>query len=194
MGRILRLGLVIMLFAAVGCAHSITITPDVGSISASGINRIDKNVGYYISPEDLALQVVTPAGGGDKVKYFPYKESEPALKQMLSNIFKEVHPLTSPRDAAFIASKNISYIFIPVITTDSSSRSSWIWPPSDFTMNLTCKASDGAGRAVWETKVTGEAHMRLPDVHRDRHLAGKEAVKNAFSELQGKILSADVFR
>jgi len=194
MGRVLRLGLVVLLFAAVGCAHSITITPDVGSISASGINRIDKNVGYYISPNDLALEVVTPAGGGDKVKYFPYQESEPALKQVLSNIFREAHLLKSPSDAAFITSKNISYIFIPVITTDSSSRSSWIWPPSDFTVTLNCKATDGAGRVVWETRVTGEAHMRLPDVHRDRNLAGKEAVKNAFSELQGKILSADVLR
>jgi hypothetical protein len=194
MGRVLRLGLVAMLFAAVGCAHSITITPDIGSISASGINRIDKNVGYYISPEDLALQVVTPAGGGDKVKYFPYKESEPALKQLLSNVFREVHPLKSPGDAAFIASKNISYVFIPVITTDSSSRSSWIWPPSDFTVTLRCRATDAAGGAVWETTVAGEAHMRLPDVSRDHSLAGKEAVKNAFSELQGKILSAEAFR
>jgi hypothetical protein len=178
----------------VGCAHSITITPDIGSISAGGIQRIDKNVGYYISAEDLARQVVTAGGGGDKVKYFPYKDSEPAFKQVLSNIFREVYVLKAPSDTEFIASKNISYIFIPVITTDSSSRSSWIWPPSDFTVTLNCKATDGAGAVVWEAKVTGEAHMRLPDVQRNRNLAGKEAVKNALSELQGKIVSAGAFR
>jgi hypothetical protein len=194
MSRNWRLSLVALIFTVVGCAHSITITPDVGSFSTSGIQRIDKNVGYYISPGDLAREVVTPGGGGDKVKYFPYKESEPALKQVLSNIFREVYVLNSPNDAQFIASKNISYIFIPVITTDSSSRSAWIWPPSDFTVTLNCKATDGAGAVVWEAQVAGEAHMRLPDVQRVHNLAGKEAVKNAMSELQNKILSAGAFR
>jgi hypothetical protein len=194
MNRLVGLSFVSMLLIAAGCAHPIMITPDIGSLTASGINRIDKNVGYYISPEDLARQVETAGGGGDKVKYFPYKESEPALKQILSNIFRDVYVVNSPKDAEFIASKKISYIFIPAITTGSSSRSGWIWPPSDFTVTLGCMVTDAAGGVVWESKVTGEAHVRLPDVYRDHSLAGKEAVKNAFSELQGKILSAEVFR
>ena len=132
MSRLLRLATIILMLFAVGCAHSINITPAVGSIDASGISRINKNVGYYISPEDLARQVVTGGGGGDSVKYFPYKESEPALKQVLLNTFGEVHALKSPSDTGFIASKNISYIFIPTIVTDSSSLEATLSIWSDF--------------------------------------------------------------
>ena len=96
--------------------------------------------------------------------------------------------------AELIAAKNIAYIFIPTITTDSSSRSGWIWARSDFTVSLDCRATDGAGTAIWETSLKAEAHMRLPDVHRDRSLAGKEAIKEAFLELQNRIVKSGAFR
>jgi hypothetical protein len=193
-GRLFRLGLVSLAFFAIGCAHQITITPAPDVFNAAGVSRIDKNVGYYITPENLAKEVITPGGGGDKVKYSPYKESEPTLKQVLSNLFRDVYRLPSPSDAEFIRSKNISYIFIPTITTDSSSRSSWIWPPSDFTVSLDCKATDGSGSVVWETSIKAEAHMRLPDVYRDHALAGKEATQKAFLDLQNRILGSGAFR
>ncbi len=194
MSRLFRLSAAWSILLAFGCAHRISITPALGTIDTSGISRIEKNVGYYISPEDLGREVVTGGGGGDKVKYFPYKEAEPALRQVLSNIFSQVYALKSPSDSEFMTSKSISYIFIPAITTYSSSRSAWIWPPSDFTVTLTCRATDASGGVVWETKITGDAHMRLPDVYRDHSLAGKEAIKNAFSELQDKILTVEAFR
>jgi len=93
-----------------------------------------------------------------------------------------------------IASKHIACIFIPTITTGSSSRSSWIWPPSDFRVALDCRATDGAGKVIWETSLKAEAHMRLPDVNRDRSLAGKEAIKEAFLELQNRIVKSGAFR
>jgi hypothetical protein len=194
MGHLFRLGILSLLFCAFGCAHRINITPTLDTLSAAGISRIDKNVGYYIAPENLAREVITPAGGGDKVKYLPYKESEATLKRVLSNIFREVYQLPSPSSTELIASKAISYIFIPTIATDSSSRSVWIWPPSDFTLVLDCKATDGSGGVVWEVSIKAEAHMRLPDVHRDHALAGKEATRKAFLELQDKILSSGAFR
>jgi hypothetical protein len=101
MGRLFRLGLVSLAFFAFGCAHQIAITPAPDAFNAGGISRIDKNVGYYITPENLAKEVVTPGGGGDKVKYSPYKESEPTLKQVLSNLFRDVYRLPSPSDAEF---------------------------------------------------------------------------------------------
>jgi hypothetical protein len=166
----------------------------VGALPAPGGGRIEKNVGYYIAAENLAKQVETPGGGGDKVKYLPYKESEPALKQVLSNIFGEVHSLPSPNPAEFIAAKNIAYIFIPTITTDSSSRSPWIWPPSDFTVSLDCRATDGTGKVIWETNLKAEAHLPLPEVYRDHSRAGQEAIKEAFLELQNKIVKSGAFR
>jgi len=194
MGSLSRLAIIPLLFVGLGCAHRIDITPPLDALNAAGINKIDKNVGYYISPEKLAQEVETPAGGGDKVKYLPYKESEAGLNRVLSNVFREVYALPSPGSAEFIASKNISYIFVPTITTDSSSRSPWIWPPSDFTVSLDCRATDGSGQVVWETSLKVEAHERLPDVYRDHALAGKVALQNAFLELQGKILKAVEFR
>jgi hypothetical protein len=193
MGRFVRFTLTLLLLTC-ACAHPIAITPALDALTAPGVGRIEKNVGYYISPENLARQVETPGGGGDKVKYFPYRESEPALKKVLSNIFGEVYSLPSPNPAEFISAKNIAYIFIPTITTDSSSRSSWIWPPSDFTVSLDCRATDGAGKAIWETSLKAEAHMRLPDVNRDHSLAGKEAIKEAFLELQNRIVKSGAFR
>ena len=192
--RAFRLGMVVLVVIGSGCAHRINVAPALDTLKASGPAKIDKSVGYYISAENLAKEVETPAGGGDKVKYSPYKESEPALNKVLSNVFREVHVLPSLGDAGFIASKSISYIFVPTITTDSSSRSSWIWPPSDFTVSLGCKATDGSNRVVWETSLTTEAHERLPDVAREHDRAGKVALQNAFLELQNRILKAVEFR
>ncbi len=194
MKHLWRSAILVLLVALFGCAHAIQITPTVGSINVNGIDRIDKAVGYYISADDLAKVVVTGAGGGDKVKYQPYKESEPALRQALGNVFKEVYAVPSLESAEFIAEKQIAYVFIPVITTYSSSRSMWIWPPSDFTVRLVCKAIDASGKVVWEEKITGDAHMRLPDVARDHSLAGREATAQAFSALQEKILTSGRFR
>jgi hypothetical protein len=192
--HLFRLFMTVLLLALVGCAHAISITPGIGSISADGVSKIEKNVGYYISPEDLAKVVETAGGGGDKVKYFPYKEAEPALKQILENIFHEVYPVPSLVNVDFITNKNIDYVFIPLITTYSSSRSMWIWPPSDFTMQLKCRTVDATGNEVWETTATGDAHERLPDVARDHGLAGREATSKAFSDLQGRIISSGKFQ
>ncbi|GEM_PF-624507 len=178
---------IVLCFLVTACAHRINITPDISEIEAPKLPRIKKNVGYYISSENLEKQVVTPGGGGDKVKYLPYKESEPVLKAMLSNIFVNVYQVPSLGDTKFIDSRDISYVFIPEITTNSSSRSIWIWPPSDFTVTLECKATDPSGEPLWQTKVDSEAHMGLPDVHKDFSLAGKVAITKAFSKLQHEI-------
>ena len=194
MRRLICLGLLTVGFFAFGCARQIVVTPPLEGFSAGGNGKIDKAVGYHISPENLAKEVITPAGGGDKVKYLPYKESEPALGKVLSNIFREVYSVPSLGNADFIKSKNISFIFTPTIVTDSSSRSMWIWPPSDFKVSLDCKATDASGAVVWETSIKAEANMRLPDVARDHALAAKEAFQKAFLELQGKILDSGKFR
>jgi hypothetical protein len=157
MRRLFYLGLLLVGFFALGCARQIVITPALDAFSAGGVAKIDKAVGYHIPPENLAKEVITPAGGGDKVKYLPYKESEPVLSKVLSNIFREVYSVPSLGNAEFMKSKTISFIFIPTIVTDSSSRSAWIWPPSDFTVSLGCKATDASGAVVWETSVKAEA-------------------------------------
>ena len=194
MKRLFYVFTVSLVFCTFGCAHQINITPNLSHWSIEGVNKIDKNVSYYISPENLEKKVVTPAGGGDKVKYYPYKESEPVLRVVLDNIFTAVYSMPSLEDKDFLISKDISFIFIPEIETDSSSRSAWIWPPSDFIVSLDCKAIDDLGNIVWEDKVRGESHVGLPQVHMNHALAGKLATEDAFIKLQGKILESGSFR
>ncbi len=193
MNYLTRVIAVLALFITIGCAHQINITPPLNTLDVDGIGKIDKNVGYYISPVDLSKEVTTPGGGGDKVKYFPYKESEPALNKILSNIFSKVYPLTSIDDKQFISSNNISYIFIPKIETNSSSDSAFTWPPTNFTVSLDCKALDRSGSVIWQKNVKGEGEASFSEFKNDFPLAAKRAVIKAFLKLQEEIIKSRVF-
>ena len=140
-----------MMFLA-GCAHTINTTPPLNTISAEGVTKSDKVVGLYISKEQRALLVTTPGGGGDKVRYTPYADAEPAFNQMLSNLYTKVVALTSPNDKAELDSNKIAYVFMPTTTTTSKSSSALTWPPTNFTVTLDCKATDAGGAALWNTK------------------------------------------
>ena len=183
----------VMLFV-VGCAHQINITPPLNTLSEVGISKIDKNVGYYISPDDLSKKVTTPGGGGDKVRYFPYKEFEPALNKILSNIFTKVHPLASPDDNQFMSSNNISYIFIIKIETNSSSKSAFTWPPTNFTVSIDCKALDSSGSVKWQKNIKGEGDAEFSEFKHDFSLAAKKATMNSFSMLQEEIIKSGEFK
>ncbi len=184
---------VLPLFVLFGCAHSINITPPLNTLNNEGAVKIEKNVGYYISPENLEKEVTTPGGGGDSVKYLPYKESEPALKQVLSNIFSHVFSVPSTTDEKFITSNNIAYIFTPEFETNSSSESAFTWPPTKFTMNIDCKAVDGSGALIWQTKVIGEGTASYKEFVKDHSLAARRAMQKAFVELQSNISSSGKF-
>lgn len=194
MNYLIRVIAVAALVFTIGCAHQINITPPLNTLDADGIGKIDKNVGYYISLDDLSKEVITPGGGGDKVKYFPYKESEPALNKILSNIFSKVYPLTSTDDKQFISSNNISYVFILKIETNSSSESAFTWPPTHFTVSLECKATDSSGSVIWQKSVKGEGEATFDEFKHDLPLAAKRAVKKVFSMLQEEIIKSEVFR
>ena len=193
MNYLIRVIVVSTLFFTIGCAHQINITPPLNTLDADGISKIDKNVGYYISPDDLSKEVITPGGGGDMVKYFPYKESEPALNKILSNIFAKVYPLATADDNQFILSNDISYVFIPKIETNSSSKSAFTWPPTNFTVSLDCKALDNSGSVIWQINVKGEGEAVFNEFKHDFPLAAKRAVKKAFSMLQEEIIKSEVF-
>jgi len=177
-----------------GCAHPYVITPELSTIDRKDVNKIAKNVGYYISAEDRALEVITPGGGGDKVKYTPYKDAEPALQKVLSNMFTQVHILKSLDNKQFIISNQISFIFIPRIETTSLSTSIITWPPTDFFLSLNCAALDPAGKIVWEKKIVGRGHAEYSEFKNDFQLAAKRASFQVFTELQRELNTASVFR
>jgi len=193
MNYLIRIIAVSVFFFAVGCAHQINITPPLNTLDTTQIGKFSKNVGYFISTEDLSKEVTTPGGGGDKVKYFPYKECEPALNKILSNIFVKVYPLASANDNQFIKSNDISYVFIPKIETDSSSTSAFTWPPTNFTVSLDCKAFDSFGTVIWQKSVKGQGEAEFSEFKQDFPLAAKRAVKKAFSTLQEEIVKSGVF-
>jgi len=178
---------------AVGCAHQINITPPLNTLD-SNTAKVDKTVGYYISAADRAKEVITPGGGGDKVKYLPYQESEPALNKVLSNRYTKVVSIPSLDDKQFIASNKISYIFVPTIETDSSSDSAFTWPPTKFSVSLDCKAIGPAGTTVWEKKVKGEGQATFSEFKHDFSLAARRASKAAFVNLQQEIDAAGELR
>jgi len=186
----LRVATLASLISVVGCAHQINITPPLNTLENGNQAKINKTVGYYISPADRTKQVTTPGGGGDKVSYLPYPESEPALNKVLSNLYTNVVLVPSLEDKSFIASKNIAYIFIPVIETDSSSESAFTWPPTRFTVTLDTRAIGPGGNVVWQKKVSGQGQAEFNDFKHDFSLSARRASKQAFQNLQQAISAA----
>lgn len=78
-----------LLFA--GCEHPIKIAPDIGTVvRMSDAPRISLNVGYYIPSEMKAVEITSLGGGGNSVRYFPYRNIEPGFQKMLSNEFHRI--------------------------------------------------------------------------------------------------------
>lgn len=177
-----------------GCAHQINLTPPLNTLDKDNITPISKNVGYYISDENRLKEVESPGGGGDKVKYTPYADLEPALKYALDNVFTSVYEVPSLSDSDFIKSNDISYIFVPMITTDSSSDSLLTWPPTDFTVSLLCRAVDSTGASVWETTIQGQGHAEFDQFKHDFSLAARKAAKEALLKLEDEISKTEVFK
>ena len=187
-------GVLVAALLLVGCAHHITITPPLSALTAADSTRIDKAVAYYIAPADRAREVTTPGGGGDKVTYLPYAQSEPALKRVLSNVFTKVMAIPSLDDKRYLADNAIAYVFVPTLSTDSSSDSAFTWPPTRFTVTLDCRAVDASGALVWQQRVTGEGRAEFSEFKHDRGLAGWRAIQDAFQKLQGAISTASELR
>lgn len=173
---------VLVLFS--GCAHNIQLTPDLAKLRSVESNvTIDKNVAYYISAEDKMKVVTTPGGGGDKVTYKPYSDSEGALNTVLSRVFSRVYSITSLEDKKYIKEKNINYIFIPTIVTNSSSSSAFTWPPTDFTISLSCHVIDSEGKTIWDKTLQSKGHAEFNEFKSDFSLAARRASEAVFINL-----------
>jgi len=176
-----------------GCAHNIQMTPSIDNLRNNAVKtKSELNVGYYISAEDMARAVTSPGGGGDKVTYFPYKDTEAALNTVLSQIFQKVYAAPALTDSSFMAQKQIAYVFKPQITTTSSSASAFTWPPTDFTVTLFCSAVDASGQEVWKDQVTGQGHSEFSEFKSDFSLTARRAAEDAFKKLQEKIANSSL--
>jgi hypothetical protein len=193
----LKLIIIALIGIISGCAHGIQLTPNLDDLHNTHVeveNKINKNVAYYISQQDRDTEVITPGGGGDKVKYYPYKDTEAALNTMLSKVFNHVYSIPLIKQAAFIQEKNISYIFKPSIKTDSSSVSFLTWPPTHFTFELTCTATDLSGNEVWSKKVKAEGNAEYGEFKKDLSLSARRASEEAFKLMLAELLNANYFK
>jgi hypothetical protein len=177
---------------AAGCAHPITMSPDVSKVQREGnaAPLLAKNVGYYIPAEKRDLAVTTPGGGGDSVTYHPYRDIEAAFYKMLSNVFADVTVLTAPNDADAFSKRNIKFVVTPQITTSSSSPSPFTWPPTYFGVALTCNIADASGTPVVTKSVMGQGRAEYDEFKSDFSLAARRAAQDALLQMQELLLSA----
>lgn len=173
---------------ATGCAHPISLTPNVSAaLEQVKVEKIPKKVGYYISPEDRAREVTTPGGGGDKVSYLPYRDLETGLYVVLGQSFSEasrLEALGSPKAA------EQQLIIKPTITTTSYSDSLVTWPPTVFTIQLTLAVEDSTGKPVTQISAQGEGRAEFSEFKGDFSLAARRATENMLVKLKAAIAAA----
>lgn len=174
-----------------GCSHQIQLNPKTDGFKISE-HKVNKTVGYYISDADRLKKVTTPGGGGDKVSYTPYKDVETALYTVLSNKFSQVYLVKSLDDKTFIKDNEIALVFLPSIETNSSSSSMLTWPPTKFTVNLSCKAIDADGNTVWEKVISSEGEAEFDEFKSDFSLAARRATEKLFIKFANELESVDV--
>lgn len=172
-----------------GCAHEISLTGDPSKLPALSTAPLEKNVALVISTEDSAREVITPGGGGDKVSYHPYHDVELPLYMGLGHVFKNVTKLKAAPDADAMRAQHLDYLVVPTITTTSSSPSLLTWPPTDFTVTLTCTVTDPMGQKVVVENVTGTGHAEFSEFKHNFSLAGQLAVADAVTKLQTALAS-----
>jgi hypothetical protein len=172
-----------------GCAHNITISGDSSTLTTGAKpQQIDKVVGLVITDEQRMQDVTTPGGGGDKVTYKPYRDLEFPIYLELSRTFKDVVKLSAPPDEAVARSKGISYVITPQIATDSSSPSIMTWPPTDFSVTLTCSVADPSGKLIAKPVVHGSGHAEFDEFKHNLGLAAQRATVDAVSKLPAAML------
>lgn len=168
------------LAALVGCAHPITINPDVKNITGSGTPKVEKSVAYYVSAEDMKREVTTEGGGGDKISYFPYRDLDTSIYKSLSEVYTSVIKLETPNAAA--GANKPTLVFTPVFATKSSSASPFTWPATDFSVEMTCKVADASGAAVTQIAVTGTGKATFDEFKTDHGLSSRRASEDAMKQ------------
>lgn len=179
-GAALRFFLVITVFALVGCAHPLVIAPDITAVGLAQETKSPKSIGYYFT-EPIEKEVITSAGGGDQIKYKPYKDLETGLYKMYSSVFTTVSFLSSSNDPA---GSKVDYIASVEISTSSSSPSLFTWPPTLFTLSLANNIRDAKGNILGNLRTSGEGRAEFNEFKGEFGLAGKRASQDALNKMQ----------
>lgn len=181
--RLFLLGVALVLG---GCAHPIMIAPDLSTVSSAQQEKSSKSIGYYFA-ENVDKEVTTPGGGGDSIKYKPYKDLDTGLYKMYSGVFSNVTLLSSATDPA---RSKVDYIAAVEISTSSSSQSLITWPPTLFTVNLANNITDAKGNVLGNLRTSGEGRAEFSEFKGDFGLAGKRASQEALNKMQSVLIAA----
>lgn len=169
----------------VGCAHPISINPDTSKLSL-GLDpkqRLDAKTAYQMPAASLALEVTTPGGGGDAVRYFPYRDMDAGLEQMLGTVFTNV----ARSGGSLQAQAGIDYIITPTIVTNSGSDGLFTWPPSNFTVDLTLTIRRPSGDIIASPRVVGQGHASDGERIFDYGIAGRRAAEDALIKMRDQL-------
>jgi hypothetical protein len=169
--------------ALFGCAHPINMKPDLDAIKIGDAKKVDKQIGYHISEANLALEVTTPGGGGDKVRYFPYRDIEPAIYKAMSEVFSGVSKIKNIKDIEEIRKSGVQLLITPEVTTMSSSPSAFTWPPTKFQVTLKGAINDASGQLVRNISVTGEGKAEFEEFKSNFSLSAVRATNDAIAKL-----------
>ncbi|WP_345977423.1 hypothetical protein [Sulfurimonas sp. HSL3-7] len=171
-----------------GCIHDISVAPELSKIIKERPVTIHRTVAYYIPSELYALQVTTPGGNNDELRYSPYKESEAALKKVLGNVFTEVHRIDSLDDPK-IGEHRIRFIFVPQIETMSYSNSNVDWQPTKFSFILKVKFLTVDKKRFYESYAHGKGISNFGRYQDNPAYAVEIASRSAFLQLQDEIIN-----
>lgn len=166
-----------------GCAHPISMNPNLANVQVKDIAPIDRQVGFYISDANKALEVTTAGGGGDKVRYFPYRDIEAGFYKALAEVFRGVSKVKEPTMTDDMRKSGISLLIVPEISTTSSSPSPFTWPPTQFTLTLSSTVFDAAGRVLRKVTVVGEGKAEFDEFKGNHSLSAVRASNDALSKL-----------
>jgi hypothetical protein len=168
------------------CAHPIGIGPlETPVRNEAGLNP--KKVAYVMTDADRGKEVITPGGGGDKVRYFPYRDLEKSIRDALRGVYADVFVVKSASDREALASFGVSYVFSPSITTATESPSLFTWPPTKFGIDLTCEVTDIEGKAVATVKAQGNGTAEFAEFKSDFGLAGRRAAAQLSEQLKQQV-------
>ncbi len=167
-----------------GCAHPIQLTPDPAAlVGTGGAPKIDRTAVLLITDTQLAQEVITPGGGGDKVSYKPYKDLQTGIYVALGEVFTRVGLASSATDPR-IGTDPATVVVTPTITTTSYSPSILTWPPTIFTITLELAFRDPGGtRTVANVRVQGEGRAEFDEFKSDFSLSSKRAAQDALARM-----------
>lgn len=184
--KLIAISLISLFLSA--CAHPISINPDK-TPERTQSNFKSKKVAYVMSDVERSKQVTTAGGGGDKVSYYPYKDSEKAIRDALKSVYQDVIVLKSASDLESIRESEVDLIYTPTITTVSSSDSAFTWPPTYFRVELSCSVADNKGKTLTTIKVDGNGYAEFSEFKANFGLAGSRATSDLSEKLKKEILN-----